>query len=156
MAWKPYAWRNLAACVDDLIAPNLRGRLVMGHHRMARDGEWCGSYWFDLDGERIFHLPGPYADKGWGAGRIRYPAIYRWDDATMFERVIGTYLDTPRDELLEPIAKDAWGITDILRAADRRLGFMRLSFWALASLETGPARRVLAARFADRRQRHAA
>jgi hypothetical protein len=153
MVWRPKAWDNLAACVEDLIAPPLKGRLTIGHHKMARDGDWCGRYWFDLDGQRIWELPGPWASLHYSAHYWNSPSITRWEDASITERLIGTYLDTPRDELLEPIERDKYGLTDILRAADRRIGFLRLSFWAMATLDTRPARTVLGARFADRRKR---
>lgn len=153
MVWRPHAWSNLAACVEDLIAPPLKGRLTLGHHKMARDGDFCGTYWFDLDGKRIWELPGPWATDDAKGYYYRSPYFCRWEDASITERLIGTYLDTPRDELLEPIEKDQWGLTDILRAADRRIGFLRLSFWAMSSLDTRPARTVLGARFAHRRKR---
>jgi hypothetical protein len=40
--------------------------------------------------------------------------------------LIRDYINCPKEALLEPFENDRWGLTDILRAADRRIGKRRL------------------------------
>ena len=41
-------------------------------------------------------------------------------------QVIEAYIECPENELMQPFTDDKWGITDILRACDRRIGKRRL------------------------------
>ncbi|MBQ3860116.1 MAG: hypothetical protein II779_06290, partial [Clostridia bacterium] len=53
-----------------------------------------------------------------------YP--YSSDISTLSD-IIREFIDTPKDALLpKAFEKDKWGLTDILKAADRRLGKKRL------------------------------
>ena len=40
--------------------------------------------------------------------------------------VIEEYIECPKEELMKMFVKDKWGITDILRICDRRIGKRRL------------------------------
>ena len=40
--------------------------------------------------------------------------------------IIEAYIECPENELMQPFTDDKWGITDILRACDRRIGKRRL------------------------------
>jgi hypothetical protein len=62
--------------------------------------------------------------------------------------VVERYINTPVAELFEPIRDDDHDLCDILRAADRRIGFKRLMWWAMFEMPSGSlARKVLKARF---------
>jgi hypothetical protein len=52
---------------------------------------------------------------------------------------------------MEGFEMDEWELTDILRAADRRLGRQTLLAWARTLDLDHPAEKVLAARFRDKR-----
>ena len=52
---------------------------------------------------------------------------YPWDcDISDISDVIEAYIECPENELMQPFTDDKWGITDILRACDRRIGKQRL------------------------------
>lgn len=88
------------------------------------------------------------------------------------DRCLQFYLDTPRDKLMEPLIQvrliggryggtpieretdmNQWDIADLLRAADRRVGYLRLTWWAMFELDGGnPARKVLGARFEGKKK----
>lgn len=52
---------------------------------------------------------------------------YPWDcDISDITDVIEAYIECPENELMQPFTDDKWGITDILRACDRRIGKRRL------------------------------
>lgn len=52
---------------------------------------------------------------------------YPWDcDISDISDMIEAYIECPENELMQPFTDDKWGITDILRACDRRIGKRRL------------------------------
>lgn len=52
---------------------------------------------------------------------------YPWDcDISDILDLIEAYIECPENELMQPFTDDKWGITDILRACDRRIGKRRL------------------------------
>lgn len=75
-------------------------------------------YWITLGKDIIFDYPKDFP------GNSDYPYI---TDVPDISQLIREYIDTPVDELLsKDFADDKWGLTDILRAADRRIGKRRL------------------------------
>jgi len=75
---------------------------------------------------------------GWG--QVNYGNN---DVATRIGALIREYLDTPKDKLMTvQFAADHWGLIEIFRAADRRIGKGALSeLYRLT--RSAPARRVL-------------
>jgi hypothetical protein len=61
------------------------------------------------------------------------------------------YIDRSRNQLFEPFEMDGWELTEILRAADRRLGREALLGWAEDLDEGHPALKVLVARYGAER-----
>lgn len=52
---------------------------------------------------------------------------YPWDcDISDISECIWQYLNVPKEKLLEPMKFDRWGITDIIRVCDKRVGRRRL------------------------------
>ncbi|MBQ2882960.1 MAG: hypothetical protein IJE43_04190 [Alphaproteobacteria bacterium] len=57
--------------------------------------------------------------------------IYLWNsDVDKISNLIEEYIQRPKDELFEDFPNDKWGIVDILRACDRRVGKKRLQILA--------------------------
>lgn len=78
-------------------------------------------YWITLDKEIVFDYPKQFADNG---ERSFYPYI---TDVPHISELIREYIDTPKDELFtRRFENDHWGLADILRAADKRIGKRRL------------------------------
>ena len=86
-------------------------------------------YWITLGKETIFDYPKQFALKG---GRTKnlsgflagYP---HRTDIPDISNLIREYIDTPKEELLtKTFTNDYWGLINILRAADRRIGVRRL------------------------------
>lgn len=76
--------------------------------------------------------------------RDTYPHI---NDVSELSELLRTYIDTPKEKLLNPIEKDIWGITDVCRALDKRLGKAKLESWAKTLDQNSPAHLILKARF---------
>ena len=79
--------------------------------------------------ETIFDYPKQFALKGGGVRNLSgfiagYPHRTDISDISI---LIREYIDTPKDEILSKVFDDDhWGLINILRAADRRIGAKRL------------------------------
>jgi hypothetical protein len=163
--------------IERVFLPALELRLVhLPYRNPSEHWDW-GTFEFRLKEETLMSFPWEFlGDDIPSERRISWygrgaPRLYvssgnqkmgtkrgRWGNVTnVFEHLIYAYRDCPRVELLDPLHADLdpWGIVDILRAADRRLSFNRLTLHALM-MEDGreAARRVLAERFKDRKSRY--
>lgn len=94
-----------------------------------------GRYWITLGKEIIWDCPKDFPEE-------RDKGVYN-HVATEITKVIRQYLDTPRDRLMtETFHGDRWGLIDIFRAADRRIGSSKLAELA-GTTDSEPARRIL-------------
>lgn len=79
-------------------------------------------YWITLGKEIIWDYPKQFVSLGCLERHLPSQWLYA-NDISDISCVIREYLDTPRDEMLsKPFEHDVWGIVNILRAADRRVG----------------------------------
>lgn len=159
-------WRTIKQKIESLWADELVGRMSIHHEAYARDGSSSGSYWITLDDDVIWDFPRQFYGDRLNPPPRGEPIDKRWGAMWETERVLHTYLDLPRTELFHELhmeyyyapAKhypiDRWDLGDILRAADRRLGYRKLMYWAIFQLDGGsPARDVLRVRFQNRKRR---
>jgi len=90
-------------------------------------------YWITLDKETIFDYPKQFAVDGGGTKNFTgFVSGYPHNtDISDISKLIREYIDTPKDELLTKIFdNDHWGLINIFRAADRRIGRKRLEMLA--------------------------
>lgn len=132
-------WSKLQKQFYTLVDPDLDFQL---HCRLYRMKSQRGStdlprYWITLNGAILWDYPRP------SFGRLKhYPYV---TDISAISDLIREYIDTSPARLAETrFEKDRWGLTDILKAADRRIGVRR--FEMLSSRVNDAARRVLQAR----------
>ena len=94
-----------------------------------------GRYWITLGKEIIWDVPKDFPEE---CAKGTYNPV-----ASEISNVIKSYLNTSRKDLLsKDFPDDRWGITNIMLAADRRLG--RNSLQALSKRNLAdPARRIL-------------
>lgn len=92
----------------------------------------CPRYWITIGKEIIFDYPKDFVDKSghvthhneFVSPKADYPY---YCDASFISNLIRDYIDTPVSEVLtRRFENDYWGLTDILRAADKRIGQRRL------------------------------
>lgn len=97
-----------------------------------------GRYWITMGKEIIWDVPRDFPqEKAKGTCN---------SVASEITEVIKAYLDTPREELLSRVFEtDRWGIIDIFRVSDRRLGRKSLEQIAKTTLPES-AKRILEAR----------
>lgn len=110
-------------------------------------------YWITLGGDVIWDYPGQFALPGGGTRRAdgQFVRGYPYStDISEISNLIRNYIDTPPEELLtRHFETDHWGLVNVLRAADRRIGRRH---WPVMKKKTRnlAARKVLAARLLQR------
>ena len=136
-------WSRFKKEIESLFAENLD--LVL-HCTYYQSGH-IPRHHFVLNKEVIWDYPGVFMDEN--PGIPLYQAYWRGyhTGQTTPADLLRAWLDLPRDQLMEPMPEDPCGLSDILRAADRRLGKERLLEWGKTLHEYHPARKVLEARF---------
>lgn len=79
---------------------------------------------FVMSGQRmVYHVP----DNGYEDVYYPYEGIHHIAGISDISDLIREYIDTPRSEILtKHFEHDYWNLTDIFRAADRRIGQRRL------------------------------
>jgi hypothetical protein len=86
----------------------------------------CPRYWIILGKEIIWDYPKDFISKT-HPNRAR-PRWYPYGtDIPDISNLIREYIDTPKNELIsKKFEKDFWGLINILRAVDKRIGARRL------------------------------
>lgn len=134
-------WSRLRKLIEDLWDPDLDLQILCTSLRRPGIGD-IGRYWITLEGETIWQYP---ADLDSALSQpVGNPEV---GEVTVALR---EYIDTPRDALLDMrLTGDVWGLGDLLKAADRRLGRRSLENLAKMPLSVS-ARRILDARLGPR------
>lgn len=136
-------WSKLQKELYLIVDPEINFQIHCVPYRMKSN--WGGTdlprYWITLGKEIIFDYPGQFVDMDeelgfWRDGIHWYRSIvnrtrggfYPYEnDASQLSRLIREYIDTPKNDIFDrDFDMDFWGMTDILRAADRRIGARRL------------------------------
>jgi hypothetical protein len=90
-------------------------------------------YWITLNKETIWDYPKYFLNQSMGdsySGRhLTLINTYPYgSDISDISKLLNEYIDTPKEELLNKhFENDKWGLINILKAADRRIGERRLS-----------------------------
>ena len=140
-------WSKLQKQLYLLIDPSIDFQIHCNAYRMKSQ---CGTtslprYWIVLNKEIIFDYPKDFLSNlipREGSRELRTTGTSTWllnSDLTVKDLypyytevqniscVIREYIDTPVNELFDKIFEnDKWGLTDILKAADKRLGKNKL------------------------------
>lgn len=100
--------------------------------RSARGSTDLPRYWISLKDEIIFDYPKQFIRKGEDGNFIENLKGERAEcpyitDISKISDLIREYIDTPKEEIFsKQFENDAWGLADIIKAADRRIGKSRL------------------------------
>lgn len=138
-------WSKLQKEVYLLVDSKLDFQIHCVAYRMC--SQWGSTdlprYWITLGNETIFDYPKQFihSEGPDENSRIAYEAlsIYPYSSETSeISNMLREYIDTPLSELMtKKFEGDHWGLTAILRAADRRIGQRRLA--ELAEIVSNPA-----------------
>jgi hypothetical protein len=155
---KPRPWSKLKREIQPLFSPDIKIRLHCVAYRMGsqRGSSNLPRYWITLNKEVIWDYQRDFKNQSvddhraspdgiHNDGRVLKDIYPYGSDIAVISDVLREYIDTPKAELLtKPFEKDRWGLTDMLRAADRRIGKRRLS--ALSGLGNTAADAIVAER----------
>ena len=123
----PKRWRKLQSRLYNLIDDDsIDFQIHCAVYEMNSNDGYHGSklprYFITIDKEIVFDYPKDF-DTSEKYGFNSYP----WDtDISAISDIIEEYIQCPDTELMNRFEKDKWGITDILRVCDRRIGIRRL------------------------------
>lgn len=146
-------WSKLQRAVYLIVAPGLPLQIQCRVYPMHAQWGTTGipRYWITLGKEIIWDYPKQFVSRGYLDRHLPYNWPYATDISDI-SCLIREYLDTPRNQLLsKPFEHDLWGIVDILRAADRRIGSRQ---WK--ALEQRASNEVVSKIIAKRREHQAA
>lgn len=119
-------WSKLQSRLYNLIDPKLNFQIHCALYEMNSNDGWHGNklprYFITIDKEIIFDYPKDFDT----TDRYGYNS-YPWDtDISDISNLIEKYIQCPESELFNNFEGDKWGLTDILRVCDRRIGKRRL------------------------------
>nr|WP_314381993.1 hypothetical protein [uncultured Campylobacter sp.] len=145
-------WSKLQKRLYELVDESIDFKLHCTVYRMQSR---CGStdlprYFITLAGEIIFDYPKDFVLKSGGVKSLAQGAltkIYPYgNDISDIGELIREYIDTPKDELFKKhFGVDEWGLANILKAADKRIGKRRLQILA-KNKKNQAMQKVIAAR----------
>lgn len=132
-------WSKLQREIYTLIDESINMQIHCSIYRM--DSQYGSTdlprYWITLGKEIIFDYPKQFNHE-------LYPYI---TEVSCISNIIREYIDTPLERLLDyQFENDKWGLTDILKAADRRIGKKRLKDY-FENSDSNAVKSVLLARF---------
>lgn len=122
----PKRWSKLQRRLYTLIDPTLDFQIHCALYEMNSKYGYHGAklprYFITIDKRIVFDYPKDFIDQ-----TEVYTASYPWNtDIGRLSHLIEEYIQRPESEILNPFEDDHWGITDILRVCDKRVGKRRL------------------------------
>jgi hypothetical protein len=129
-------WSKLQREIRQLFSPDIKIRLHCAAYRMKsqRGSTDLPRYWITLNKETIWDYPRDFKNQSFYDHRSAPDDVYTdkcllqdiypyGSEVTVISGLLREYIDTPKEGLLtKSFEKDRWGLSDILRAADRRIG----------------------------------
>ena len=127
-------WSKLQKELYLIIDPEIDFQIHCAVYPMRSDRATspCPRYWITIGKEIIFDYPKDFVDKDGHVSHhhahIPQTAEYPYYcDISFISNLIREYIDTPVSDILtRRFENDYWGLTDIFRAADKRIGKRRL------------------------------
>ena len=119
----------------------------MGHSDLPR-------YFLTLGKDIIYDFPKDFKNEklteGWGKGN-EVKTVYPYEGTvSQLSQAIREYIDTPIAEVLNKSFAQDFGLCDLLKSADRRIGKAKLIEWAKTLPDTSPVHKILQSRFKEK------
>ncbi len=124
-------WSKLQKKLYEIIDPNIELQIHLTMYRMQ--SAWGSTdlprYWITLHQEIIFDYPADFMNRKGLVQNLSGEEIYYpyGNDISAISNLIEEYLNTEKENLFSKhFERDFWGLANILKAADRRIGKRRL------------------------------
>ena len=118
-------WSSLQRQIYQIVAPAIDLQIHCRVYRMQSQRGSAGlpRYWITLGQEIIWDYPKKFVETPRHASRKPIHHYPYCTDIPAISALLREYIDTPAKDLLDKtFASDQWGLANILRAADRRIG----------------------------------
>lgn len=141
-------WSKIKKKIEDLFDENLNLQIHCTFYTITTKHFSFNSprYWLVLDKEIIFDFPGQFFRKGSPDTRIEFLD----EEGGLISSLLQCYVELPRDQLLTgELPRDRWGVADILRAADRRIGKNKLQMKFQEAAEDSAVKKIIMKRFSS-------
>ena len=145
-------WSKLQKRLYELVDEGIDFQIHCAVYRMQsrRGSTDLPRYFITLAGEIIFDYPKDFVLKSGSVKSLAQGAltkIYPYgNDISDIGELIREYIDTPKEELFKKhFDADEWGLANILKAADKRIGKRRLQILA-KNKKNQAMQKVIAAR----------
>ncbi|MEJ2765218.1 hypothetical protein VV869_14755 [Photobacterium sp. MCCC 1A19761] len=111
--------------IEALFDPTAGLQIHCNVYRMssARGSTHCPRYWIVQGKTIIWDYPKDFLPLNQTEHAGQYPYV---NDVSEISALLRHYIDTPKAALMTTSFDDRWGLIDMLRCADRRLGLKRL------------------------------
>jgi len=125
-------WSKLQREVNKLIDKNIKFQIHCVAYRMdsQRGSSDIPRYWITLGKETLWDYPKGFMKED-SKINLRDDILSRYpygSDVSDISVVLREYIDTPKELIYEKhFEKDIWGLIDLLKAADKRIGKRRLT-----------------------------
>lgn len=124
-------WSKLQKKLYQITDPDLKFQIHLTKYRMQsqRGSTDLPRYWITLHQEIIFDYPADFMNQnGLVQNLSGEETYYPYEtDISEISDLIEAYLNTPKEILFSThFEQDSWGLANILKAADRRIGKRRL------------------------------
>lgn len=119
-------WSKLQSRLYNLIDEDVNFQIHCALYEMNSNNGWHGNklprYFITIDKDIVFDYPKD-CDTTWKYGHNSYP----WDtDINQISNLIKEYIECPKSDIMKDFELDRWGLIDILRVCDRRIGKRKL------------------------------
>ena len=119
-------WSKLQSRLYGLMESSMDFQIHCALYEMNSNDGYHGSklprYFITVGKDIVFDYPKDF-DTTYKYGFNSYP----WDsDISAISDLIEAYIQRPVTDIMKPFENDRWGLTDILRICDRRVGRRRL------------------------------
>ena len=145
-------WSKLQKRLYELVDESIDFKLHCAVYRMQsrRGSTDLPRYFITLAGEIIFDYPKNFVLKSGGVKSLAQGALMKiypyGNDISDIGELIREYIDTPKEELFaKHFDEGGWGLANILKAADKRIGKRRLQILA-KNKKNQAMQKVIAAR----------
>ena len=119
-------WSKLQSRLYNVIDPSIKFQIHCVLYEMNSNDGWHSNklprYFITIGKDIVFDYPKDFTYEGCKSASC-YPYLTDMEEISC---LIEEYIQRPIEELMEDFVNDNWGLTDILRVCDKRVGKRRL------------------------------
>ena len=149
-------WSKLKKELVKLWVEDLKLDIHQAVYRMdsQRGSSDLPRYFLTLNQDIIYDFPKDFKNEVLSSGYAKnnqVQTVYPYEGTvSKLSQVIREYIDTPVAEVLDKQFDQDFGLSNILKSADRRIGKNKLKEWSKTLPKSSPVHKILANRFKEK------